>query len=275
MYHLLVDRKIPANSQIYKEFNKKYYYQIKQFKYYLDGINKKENGEESKSGKNDSYSRYLIRLIILYYEESNEYIEDINNFDSVKKIETVVNNSNFKELNKRENHFYSATFNCYKAYVAYKSKTSKVSIENTLDLIKPVDKNLSFTTFKKPIEIQTSITKYKRSSQEVLTAKKKSLWRCEYNPNHETFISETNQKPYVEAHHLIPMQVQSYYKQSIDFADNIVVLCPNCHRKIHNGLSKERKEMLEVLYYKREHVYRNHEIDLNLKELLLYYSIFD
>lgn len=51
---------------------------------------------------------------------------------------------------------------------------------------------------------------YQRSLAEVIKAKEQAGWRCEINPKHETFIAESNDKPYVEAHHLIPMAVQDH-----------------------------------------------------------------
>lgn len=85
------------------------------------------------------------------------------------------------------------------------------------------------------------ILTYPRKKEESLEAKRRSNWQCELNSNHITFISNANKKPYMEAHHLIPMSAQDYFDYTLDFADNIVCLCPNCHRKIHHATDEEKK----------------------------------
>ena len=58
----------------------------------------------------------------------------------------------------------------------------------------------------------------------------------------------------MEAHHLIPLNAQDDFDNSLDVDANIVCLCPNCHRKLHFGenihselskLFKLREESLE------------------------------
>ncbi|MGL4999965.1 MAG: HNH endonuclease [Cetobacterium sp.] len=48
-------------------------------------------------------------------------------------------------------------------------------------------------------------------------------------------MSGTTNKQYMEAHHLIPMNAQDSFKNSLDVLGNVVSLCPNCHRMIHHG----------------------------------------
>ena len=67
-------------------------------------------------------------------------------------------------------------------------------------------------------------------------------------------MRKSNNKPYMEPHHLIPMAYQDNFDFSLDIEENIVCLCSNCHNKIHYGqgnvelaikLFNERKEALE------------------------------
>ena len=52
---------------------------------------------------------------------------------------------------------------------------------------------------------------------------------------HDTFTSKKGVR-YQEAHHLIPMKAQKDFgDKNIDIPENIVGLCPNCHRAIHNA----------------------------------------
>lgn len=65
---------------------------------------------------------------------------------------------------------------------------------------------------------------------------------------HSVFYGK-NGKPYVEGHHLIPMQAQpDFAPKSLDRPENIVPLCPACHARIHKGNEEERKEMVQTLY---------------------------
>lgn len=44
------------------------------------------------------------------------------------------------------------------------------------------------------------------------------------------FISKTTGEPYLETHHIIPLSLGGK-----DTIDNVIALCPNCHRKRHYG----------------------------------------
>lgn len=41
-------------------------------------------------------------------------------------------------------------------------------------------------------------------------------------------FSDKNNKPFLEGHHIIPLA-----KDGPDILENVVALCPNCHRKMH------------------------------------------
>lgn len=75
---------------------------------------------------------------------------------------------------------------------------------------------------------------------------------CEVDPNHTTFVARSTGQNFVEAHHLIPMNQQNAFMVSLDVADNIIALCPNCHRQVHHGRTKNRAEIAARLFKKRE-----------------------
>ena len=80
-------------------------------------------------------------------------------------------------------------------------------------------------------------------------------------------------KTYLEAHHLIPISVCKEFNSNIDIPENIVCLCPSCHREIHHGEDAER--MISELYEERKEVLEKKNIRLvgGLKQLLEYYGI--
>ncbi|MBT5107026.1 MAG: DUF3578 domain-containing protein [Porticoccaceae bacterium] len=95
---------------------------------------------------------------------------------------------------------------------------------------------------------------------------------CENDSNHETFISARSGHQFVEAHHLIPMEFQDNYEYSIDVPENIISLCPNCHRRFHNAENDVKSKIVEKFWERRHHHLRsNRGIRANLTELLAYY----
>src|SRR5690606_5755255 len=63
----------------------------------------------------------------------------------------------------------------------------------------------------------------------------KAQYKCELDHTHQTFLNK-QQKPYMEGHHFIPLtynNAKDYWHRfgrNIDCVENIVSLCPNCHR---------------------------------------------
>lgn len=55
------------------------------------------------------------------------------------------------------------------------------------------------------------------------------------------FIQKNN-KPYLEAHHLKWLS-----KGGTDTIDNVVALCPNCHRKMHELNDKDDIKKLKMV----------------------------
>ena len=69
---------------------------------------------------------------------------------------------------------------------------------------------------------------------------------CELDNSHKTFQQE-NSRNYVEGHHAIPMHAQEDFEHSIDVPENIVALCPNCHRKVHLSNVETKNEIVHKL----------------------------
>lgn len=69
--------------------------------------------------------------------------------------------------------------------------------------------------------------------------------------SHNTFPTSAGVQ-YLEAHHLIPMKFQKNYTNNLDRSDNIVALCPTCHKAIHYGDKATKKTYLEPLYNARK-----------------------
>lgn len=97
-------------------------------------------------------------------------------------------------------------------------------------------------------------------------------FKCENNPSHETFKSAVTSEQFVEAHHLIPMEFQDEYEASIDVPENIISLCPNCHRAFHNSIDKTKTELVKKFFKARKKALFEREIEIDENKLLEYYK---
>lgn len=103
-------------------------------------------------------------------------------------------------------------------------------------------------------------------------ALEKAGYKCEVCPDHKTFINKAG-KPYMEGHHLIPCTASNaarfwnLYGVNIDCVENIVCLCPTCHRAIHYGDRLAKRNILKVIFSQKEAEFVKLGIKLTLKLL--------
>lgn len=125
----------------------------------------------------------------------------------------------------------------------------------------------------KPIKTTGSGTSsYKRNSKTSKTAIVTAKYKCEIDGTHGDFISRVTGKNYVEAHHLIPMEYQEGFTNSVDVEANIVSLCVSCHKKLHHATNAVIKPLIEKLYAERIDRLEDCNIELTKAELLSYYK---
>ncbi|MFK8104824.1 MAG: HNH endonuclease [Saprospiraceae bacterium] len=86
-------------------------------------------------------------------------------------------------------------------------------------------------------------------------------YQCEIDSNHSTFTSAKTGMPFVEAHHFIPMKYQSLFEHPLDNAENIISLCPNCHRGFHHAITGEKMELITNIYAKRTALSNTHSLN--------------
>jgi hypothetical protein len=84
-----------------------------------------------------------------------------------------------------------------------------------------------------------------------ITSKVRSDYKCEFDSFHQTFLTE-DYLQYTESHHLLPMAAKKNYRNvNLDCLENLVSLCPNCHRAIHYGHAVLRSKMANKLLQQR------------------------
>lgn len=109
-------------------------------------------------------------------------------------------------------------------------------------------------------------------------ALKKANFECAFDKSHDTF--QTNKGvPYMEGHHLIPCTVSnterfwSECERNIDCVENVICLCPTCHRRIHFGSRLEKEKIIEPLFEKQKSSLEDAGLHITKEELLALYGL--
>lgn len=194
----------------------------------------------------DRVSKYLISKNLI--EESLFEIYSVEKIEEIKLFLITEYKPGFfefnpielKELDKRGNRMYINGFmHFYNFAIGYNFAKKRQII--LLD---------------KPMKTTKNITIIVSSRQRNSIFKKQVIeaadHTCEINGSHYTFDSKSTNKPYMEAHHLIPISHQKQFGEtSLDVYANIMCLCPNCHRFLHYGKDEEKINTLKIIFSKR------------------------
>ena len=103
-------------------------------------------------------------------------------------------------------------------------------------------------------------------------------YKCEVNASHNTFLNKHG-KPYMEGHHLIPCttenakEIWEKFGKNIDCKENIVSLCPTCHRAIHLGNQDEKRRVLSILISNHLPALREIGIKVTEEDLFQLYGV--
>lgn len=99
-----------------------------------------------------------------------------------------------------------------------------------------------------------------------------SGYKCAVCADHKTFHTKDGVQ-YMEGHHLIPCtpsnakEFWDRFGANIDCIENIVCICPNCHRRIHFGSDADKREVIEKLYEVKKGELESARITIGLEEL--------
>lgn len=115
--------------------------------------------------------------------------------------------------------------------------------------------------------------RWPRSAKNAAIALRLSNYNCAYDENHKTFISKTTLEPFMEMHHLVLMMLQSEYEYDLDRVENLLSLCPNCHRAIHHGTDEVKGEILRKLFNERRDKLEEVGIEITFNDLKKAYMI--
>ncbi len=113
--------------------------------------------------------------------------------------------------------------------------------------------------------------KYKTNPRISKSVIEKEGYKCQVNNSHTTFYTTKNLL-FVESHHLIPMSFQkNFLPINLDRKENIISLCPICHRAVHLGNKKEKKKRLKILVEIRKKELKDVGLDIDLTKIINLY----
>lgn len=214
-------------------------------------------------------NRIIQDLGISFY--SVEKIDDLSQLlTDVKLLESL--------MPKDPKRMYSAAVSNYIKY-----RVEAIDIENTVkdsyygyevEKIIIEEENKSFNLNPQSALTKKELFQYQRDPKVGARALISADYQCKINNKHRFFTSRRTKRNYVEAHHLIPIAYQSLFENGIDIVDNIVSLCPVCHKCIHYGENSARVEMIHTLYQGFQFNLRKSAIEIREKELLELYQIY-
>lgn len=113
--------------------------------------------------------------------------------------------------------------------------------------------------------------KWSRKGSIAKSAIESANFNCEVDQTHKTFTSRVTNNNFVEAHHLIPMEMQDKVKFSLDVPENILSLCPNCHSMFHHSHAVDVKKLLKHFFNQRKDSLMERGIKITIDELVKFY----
>lgn len=212
------------------------------------------------NNRNDTYFSQKVRNLVSHY--------DSNEFGRYTVKGPIRNRSTTWTLNQEGNTYVSNRDIDYFEDVmmdeAYIHQTHESNLYN--------DETLLVAENRQPVieasQVQNRVRKDPRIAKTYL---RKMNYVCQHNFNHKSFTSNSTKENYVEAHHLIPIKAQIDYNINLDRSENLVSLCPICHKEIHLGISFRVKLIVSRLLEIKENDLRSVGLDISLNELFYSY----
>jgi 5-methylcytosine-specific restriction protein A len=138
---------------------------------------------------------------------------------------------------------------------------------NDGDFQEAVDEGSDLYTPKYVTFAGTSIAREPAIARQAITD---SQYICAYSGAPTPFISKRTQKPYLEAHHLIPLGLEPILGFKVDVPENIFALNPLWHRAIHHAAPDKVRDILTKLAKQRQSFLLSKGLDAN--ELIRLYG---
>lgn len=211
--------------------------------YYNNYLRDVRNNSESTIRHYQEALRFISKFLV-EREKIQDSIYEVKDIDELLVLkEYLFNHPDFIAVNSRGHQMYSAGLN---NYLRFAQGEGFESVNN---------KKLEFFDIEMPAHKEKMVKRlatYVRSPILKKQVIEIADYKCELNASHTTFIAKSNNKPYMEGHHALPISLQEHFDNSLDVYANIVCLCPVCHRMLHYGLDTEKKDAVDKVYYSRK-----------------------
>lgn len=210
--------------------------------------------KEILKGRSDSYFSQTVRNLCGSHLSTNEFGKCVSTVKNGQRNSFIINDYG-KEL--IDNNFIEEV-NEIASDEYYQKQIEEAPVYDEIGLIAASNRT--------PIlENKTKTSSYKKDPKIAKTVLKEKNYKCEYASlcgiEHKTFITKTGVE-FQEGHHLIPMKAQKDFDENLDRPENIISLCPVCHRAIHNACKTEKIKILEALY--KERIKKLEECNINI-----------
>ena len=215
---------------------------------------------------------FIIRpkKIINNLKLNYNYLSEQNGKDIVFRNITKISDDLLKYIEKEFSNYKPFSIEKLRLYIDDALNYNDI-INNQTDILLN-NKQIERLNNRKPsLEKNIKNTRYNTNSELGKHVLVSSKYECAIDAKHESFLTKYGNK-YMEAHHLIPMKYQKEFKNiNLDHLENIVCLCPLCHKKIHHGNLEIQRELIHILYekYKGKEFFKN--IKITETQLLNYY----
>ncbi|WP_259524238.1 HNH endonuclease [Shewanella baltica] len=158
----------------------------------------------------------------------------LNNFPSPNAVDTYKNDKVNAWCNKENDLSLELLLDAIESYLSFsinelnENFIAEVNRSLSTPLSARQERLKNATKFPEKLTVSTVV--YRRNPDVVAEALIRSKGYCEGCKKAAPFTRKKDNSPYLEVHHIVPLSVDGE-----DSLDNVIVLCPNCHREKHFG----------------------------------------
>ena len=220
-------------------------------------------------------TNYDELLTVLYKLKNKKYLECL---DKTSKKDLKLRKNNFYEKwytwvvgSLREMNILKETGNIRNSYITLDDSVREF-IQGFVDGMEYSD--MFFESEKKFDEVKNRISCKPRNPLVIKNVLDKCNYNCFFDENHITFPSN-NRRNYVEGHHIIPVALNDSFSEELDCEENVIALCPNCHRAMHYAKNEYKEELLSYILENNEEFDKFNLSLEDMKEIYFNNTVFN
>ena len=212
---------------------------------------------------------------ILHKLKNKNYLEYLDNI-SKKDLKSVSKRYYEKwyiwvVASLREMNILKEIGNRSNSYITL-DESVKDFIEDIVDKMEYED--MFFISDKQYEDVKNKIRCKPRNPNVISNVLEKNNYSCFFNEEHKTFPS-VNRPNYVEGHHIIPVSLNDSFKEELDCEENVISLCPNCHKAMHYSKNEYKEDLLLYILENNEEFKKFNLSPEDLKEIYFNKTVFN